>query len=475
MYFYNENFIISTLNIESKDIENCEIIVIDNTVHFKVTLKNTHPTCPICGGDTQVKDYHLKTYHHLPVTTLSCDIDWNRRRFVCKDCGRSFSEHNPFGLERYHYTYAVLSEILLDLSNVNITFEYIAKKRNISKTIVQLYFDSFVIVPRISLPEYLGIDEIRSDMAKYGGKYLCVFVDNKNRCLNEILPNRSKNTLVKHFESIPLQERERVKFVTMDMWDTYREVSKRFLPNARICADNFHVVKNLTDGFSRIRIDLMNSAPKDSAKYYLLKKWHWLLESDINLDNQPKYNGYFKQKLNYRELYDMLLDINPALTLAYQLKEEYRRFNRNATISHAEETLNKIIPDFEGADLYCYRDFVGILHNWKQEIINSFYRDENDRKQSNALAENINGQIRTIINAANGYSNFDRFRARCLYCLNKSIFYALSDSVKSYKREGKSRGKYNKNKPVLTNDHSYEDLLNQDTKSDLEDDDDNED
>ena len=74
------------------------------------------------------------------------------------------------------------------------TYKDIAHKYHVSNTIIQVYADSFIRAPRLTLPENLGIDEISSSMAKYGGSYLCVFVDNNNRTLNETL-SMSSNTL----------------------------------------------------------------------------------------------------------------------------------------------------------------------------------------------------------------------------------------------------------------------------------------
>ena len=76
-------------------------------------------------------------------------------------------------------------------------------------------------------------------MAKYGGSYLCVFVDNNHRTLNEILPNRSKVTLSKHFEMIPQSERDKVKYVTIDMWEPYRDVCKKYLRHCEIAVTLF--------------------------------------------------------------------------------------------------------------------------------------------------------------------------------------------------------------------------------------------
>lgn len=96
----------------------------------------------------------------------------------------------------------------------------VADLNHISITQVQRYFDSFVNIPRIRLPESIGIDEIHSKMAKRADSaFLCVMVDNVNRSLFEILPSRSKRELQRYFDRISLEERNSVHFVTIDMWE----------------------------------------------------------------------------------------------------------------------------------------------------------------------------------------------------------------------------------------------------------------
>jgi transposase len=457
-----DNTIMISLNLTPDKIQSLQASLVDNVMHIYITLTNSHPECELCAcsDSVVVLNYTDRTYHHLDMFGYPTLIHWHRRRFRCKDCGKTFSEPNPFGPESYRMTYAVLDRIVNALHNPNKTFRDIANDFHVSESLIQLYADSFIRAPRLHLPENLGIDEIHSDMAKYGGSYLCVFVDNKNRCLNEILPNRSKRTLSRHFDSIPQSERDKVKFVTMDMWEPYKDICIKYFRNCEIAVDPFHVVKHLSDGFSRLRIDIMNQMPKDSAAYYLLKSWHKLLESDYNLDNNPKYNSFFRMKMNYRDLYNMLLELNPDLSLAYQLKEMYRDFNRNARDYDCEARFNQILEVFTEANLPCYSEFVNLLQNWKQEILNSFKRPYDDMKQSNALAENINKRLRILIHVANGYSNFDRFRARALFCFNPYVTYSLTQKLSSNKRKGKLRGNYN----IHTNS------VFEDTAADYEDD-----
>ena len=210
------------------------------------------------------------------------------------------------------------------------------------------------------------------------------------------------------------------------MWEPYRDVCKKYLRHCEIAVDPFHVIKHLTECFTRIRVGIMKQCVYDSPCYYLLKIWHKLLETDsFDLDNEPRYNSKFPQKMNYRDLYNMLLEISPDLKLAYELKELYRDFNKHCSFEEASMKLDYLIELFEHSKLDCYKEFISLLKHWKPEIINSFRRPYDDRRQSKALAENINQNLRLLIEVSNEYTNLERFRARALYCLNDKLILLL--------------------------------------------------
>lgn len=175
--------------------------------------------------------------------------------------------------------------------------------------------------------------------------------------------------------------------------------------------------------------DSFLTIPSDA--YYLLKTWHDLIEKDVFLDNKPVYNERFKRKLNKRQLQEMILDLNENLTLGYRLKEMYLYFNSKATSKDCEEWFDSIYEAFLEADLPEYREFINMLSNWRTEILNSFIRPYNEHKLSNALTENMNGRIKAYLHISKGVSNFKRFRKRMIFALNPSVFYTITDQLKS--------------------------------------------
>lgn len=444
----DSEYIISTiLNVDKENVELFDISFSEDKkiIYIHIQLERSIYHCPYCGSKVNILNYTTRNYKHLDIFDKESFIVWKRRRYKCKECHKTFSEDNPFGPNNLHVTYAVLQSIMDDLSHL-LTIKYIADKNHVSQTVVETYLDSFLSFPRIKLPKNLGMDEIHSGMAKYGGAYLGILIDNDNNNLIDILPNRSKPTLIRYLDKIPKEELDSVEYVTMDMWEPYRDVALKYFKNALIAVDPFHVIKHLDKGFNDLRIKIMNEKPYGSNHYYLLKKWNWLLiKQDIKLDNEPKYNKHFKSKLNYRDIYNMLIKIDDDLTKAYNLKEDFHAYIKYADTSNDEEWFDILYKDFKEANLECYKEFTEMIYRWKDFIINSFIRTgPANKKLTNATTEHMNGEINNLIRISNGLDNFDRFRIRAIYMFNNEISYTLRLTLSTNKRKGNKRGPYKK-------------------------------
>ena len=95
--------------------------------------------------------------------------------------------------------------------------------------------------------------------------------------------------------------------------------------------------------------------------------------------------------------------------------------NSNTTITAAEK-FDNIRQSFADSGIDEYDEFVTLLGNWKQEIINSFATVAN-RRINNSYIESKNAQVEHLISNAKGFSNFERTRNRIMYCLNKNDTY----------------------------------------------------
>ncbi len=112
-----------------------------------------------------------------------------------------------------------------------------------------------------------------------------------------------------------------------------------------------------------------------------------------------------------------MLSIDSELRKGYELLNEYRNFNSCATIENAAEWLDELIIKYHNSPLEEYYKAYKLLKNWRQEIINSFNRI-NGYIISNGGMERANRDIKTIVRSSYGFSNFERFRNRIMYCKN---------------------------------------------------------
>lgn len=443
----NTDFITRTLNISEDDVEGLNVSFKDDVVTYDITLKRREMSCPLCGGNM------IGHGHNRPKPIKSSNIRehkniilYRSNRYLCKECGHTLTQDNPFTFSKFSTSFQLMRSVLTYLGNLNYTLDMISKELRISNTQVNNYLDSFITIPKLELPEWLGIDEIHNPELSYkNSSYLCVLVDGNQRCIYDVLGSRSKDYLSNHFSVLTIEERSKVKYVTIDLWSPYKEIALKYFPNCIVAVDPYHYVSHLCDGFDRLRINLMNQCVYGSNAYYLLKKWNWLLTTDdVNLDNDRVYNNRFKCKLNRRDIFDMIIDNFPILANAYYLKEEFRKFVKESDYDNAVKNYDNYVNNFKESEIYEYNEFTNILVNWKEEILNSFLKPYDDHKLSNALTESINGKLGNYLSISHGIVNFTRFRKRILYALNPKIYYSLTSVLSSDKHNGRKRGTYNK-------------------------------
>lgn len=438
-----KNFILNLFNVNADSVEHFSSINVDDSVLCTIRFKKEETFCPLCNTRMVCNGFTNKPINHQFLADRKISLLYQARRYRCTNCGHSQYERNPITLKGFLTSIHTMDQIMRDLRDPRLNYTMIAKRNNTSVTHVIHYFDSFVVIPRLPLPVNMGIDEIHSHMAKRrDASYLGVIIDNDSFNLVDILPSRNKTDLNNFFQRYSKEERLKVKYFTMDMWESYRDIAHSWLPNAVVAVDPFHVIEHLNKCFSQVRIRIMKKYEYGSASYYLLKKWNILLMSDnINLDGDKRYNHVFKCELNYRDILNMILELNEELALAYQLKEMYRRFNSNADLTNASQQLDTIISAFQRSNIKEYEEFTNLLIHWKHEITNSFIvSDVTNQKLSNAKTERMNGLIRTNITISNGLTNFKRFRARMLYCFNDCLYYALTNKLVSMKRDFIKKG-----------------------------------
>jgi len=419
-------------NIDTDSIDEIYNPTDNNHIIVLKLIKQTNICCPHCGlvGKFKLRGSVTQFIKHSSANENNLIIKLKRRVYLC-ECGKTFREENPFTSSKRKTTLQKDFKILTALKDINKSFSDVAKEFDVSTQTVINIFDAKVDIKRQTLTQVLSVDEVYSKHCGYH-KFCFVLYSPQLDKLLDILPSRNKQDLIDYFARIPIEEKKRVMYFSIDLYAIYRDVAKICLPDALICADHFHVIKNLNDLFNSARIRIMKNYEhlkyRNDSWYWLYKKyWRKLLKS-------PEKLGYEKFKvsksgmfLSERQIVDYMLSIDKDLKDAYELLNEYKVFNSCATIDNAAEWLDELIIKFHNSNLKEFYNAYRLLKNWRQEIINSF-NTINGFKISNGGIERANRDIKTIIRHSFGFTNFERFRNKVMYSKNEDA------SILSYRK-----------------------------------------
>ena len=405
------------VDLKAKEIEELKTIDTKSGIrHYYVTLVNQGIICKNCGKFTaKVKDYRIREIKH----SKDILIKYKARRIVCPICNKSEIESNPFLSKNQKISDYAIQNILKELKKYNSTFSECAKDLGISTNKVIEVFDGYVQMPRLKFREVLCVDEFYFSRHS-SSKYAFIIVA-RNGDVIDVLPSRKKTYLLTYFKNIPLEERLKVKYVNMDMYDIYRYVVHLRFKNAIIAVDPFHSTKLITDAANKIRCKFLHRYEnnKESDEYYLLKNYKKFFKrtKDDPHGDKIRRNDHFKRKLSNNELIAKIEAIDPELQYAVFFITYFRQINQmygKHTREEIEKELNEFIDICYLSNLSHFIRVANTLTDWKEEILNSFISYKG-RRLSNSIAENRNNYVKKLLNVSNGYQNFKRCRNRIMY------------------------------------------------------------
>ena len=409
-------------NINEEDLCVLDEFEKKNTLYIEVKTENRGCICKRCGTyHTSVKEYVLKKITHSIFHNKSCTILYHHRRFLCPKCGRTSMEDNPFCSENNHISDRTIDNILKFLKRYNNPFRAAAEYFDVAVSEVIALFDKYCQMRRLPLKKAICLDEVYFSR-KRKKKYVLIILSFASGDILNVLKDRDKRTIASYLRSIDLDERNKVEYAAIDMNDSYREVLPRYLHNATIIADPFHVVSRVGKALDDVRKRVMRryEGNKKSDGYYLLKYRDEIFFKE-ELSNEAVYNGHFKTHLSEFQLMRMIKALDKELEKAYDLYQVYLSYNHTdyEDINKALSDLESYIRDCKLSDIEEFIALASTLSLWKTEIVNSFCKIDGVRVTNGPL-EGRNSMIKKILKIANGYSNFERFRNRLMYSLNKN-------------------------------------------------------
>ena len=382
---------------------------------YEVEQRKDERTCPYCHSEhTIIKDHYFAEINCSETDQIKDILRIRKVRFKCKNCGKTFSPEIR-GIERYSKTSAQTVEMITYDFKKLLTFAQIAEKYGITKSrVLQIFDEKVTFVPRRKMPMVLCVDEIRFK-GEINQNYCCVLYDFEKRNIVDIIKNRQLPYLEEYFTSIPLKERENVRYFISDMYDGYRTVRNRYFKKAIHIVDLFHVISQLTNAVNRIRTNAMKTVSYGSLKYNFMKT-HWKLFLCRKEDIPDRF--YTSRKNGVQYYYDDLvfecIKTNRDLLDAYNCLQDLYHYNQKDTFTKALEFIDFMSKRMIDSPNEILQSVGYTYDKWSVEIANGLARNQNNTRYTNGIAESINNHLKTIIKTSYGYHNFERFRKRAM-------------------------------------------------------------
>lgn len=366
----------------------------EDLVQLWIELPVKEHICPCCKCVTsRVHDYYERSFNHVKIGVTPIKIYYNRRRYLCTNCGKRFPETNSFIEKFYRHSNAVVNKVFDELKDIR-SFSQIGKDNNMSSGNVTRLMCKFMPIfhQTTRLPEAIGIDEFRGNSG--GNKFQVVITDLKTHKVIDVISNRSEDALRHFFKNIT--NAKDVKLVTMDLSSFFKKIVQDTFPNAKIIADTFHFVRLMHWALDNIRKSAQKGLPKDMRLYFKHSK------SVLHKRIQELDVDAFKQLCN-------MLDYDENLRWAYSIIQNLFELTDEKDPDMKVSLFKEFMTYASNCNLPEFNKHLDTYFKWHKYIVNSFYTD-----YSNGITEGLNTKIKTLKRISFGFRSFKNFRLRIL-------------------------------------------------------------
>lgn len=364
---------------------------------FHCDYKKESSICPNCLEETKkINQKAVHKFRDLKISEREVYLHIKVPQFHCASCNRYYFNNPDWVVKGKSYTKRQ-AKWIFEMSKKQSFTEVGALVNMNHKTVERLYYsmaeEDINLSERYANVRKMGIDELSHRKGKKD--YVCVLTDLERGIQLDVLPNRKKETLITHFQSIGEDFCNQIEVVSCDIWKTYINVAKECFPNCEVVIDRFHVVKALNDVLDTQRKTLRRENKNEDC----FKRLKWRL-----------FKRHEKCDDTTKELLKEAFDKSWLLEELYELR---KTFNAMFDIASNQKALKKSIHSWiqhaKKLDYEPLNKFITTLKNWREPIA-AFA----NQHISNAVTEGLNNYLRYFKRISFGLPNFHNMRLRIL-------------------------------------------------------------
>jgi transposase len=243
----------------------------------------------------------------------------------------------------------------------------------------------------------VGIDEKSFGR---GQDYVSLMTDLGGQRVLEVVEERSLESTLKLWESLPRKQRRRVEAVAMDMNHEGAAAVKQAAPQAVIVYDKFHVSKHLNEAVDKVRKEEHRRLLEQGDESLTGTKYLWLQGACPDGD----------RALSFSELCAR----NLKTARAWCHKETFVEFWAQPDAAAGLAFFNRWFGAARRSKLEPIKKTALTLKNHLLGLLNYFLHPI-----TNAMSEGFNSKIQAIKADARGFRRFENYRYRILFHCGK--------------------------------------------------------
>jgi transposase len=372
----------------------------DPTVVIAVRLRRGVPArCSRCGAAVAGEGHERRErrWRTLPLLGGPCFLQATVRRVYCPCTGAAHTEAVPWArpgarvtrtLERAVGTLSRHTDTTTAAEHFALAWRTVTaiEARLASEHLTPARFDGLIA---------LGVDEISH---RRGQQYLTIVTDLLVGDVVWIGKGRSEATLASFFEELGPQRCARLRAVVCDLHQPFHKAVRRYVPQAALAFDRFHLVKLLNEALDELR--RTEFARLEQPQRTWLKGTRWALLKDPSWLTPRQEQSL--QALARR---------NQRLYRGYLLKEQFREAWRWHDVPGTRRRLQHWLALAMRSRLRPIVRFARTVRAHLPGILQAV-----ELGLSTGPAEGINNKIKTILKRAYGFLHDESFIRRIYFC-----------------------------------------------------------
>jgi len=353
------------------------------------------PKCPQCGSThLHSKGPYERRVRHLPAFKVESEVVVQTRRYRCVDCNRHFVPSLP-GIRPCHRFSEPYREWIYQQHEDGICASRLAWRERISAPTVSRIYGAYTERKakerqRQSCPQILGIDE---HSLHRNGTFVTTFCDLRRHKVFDVVEGRSAREMVGFLKR--LKGRHKVRVICIDLSNAYRDLVRKWFPNAILVADRFHVVRIAMHHFTELARE-RTGIRYDRAFLRLFRT----RPDRLTARQKERLEELFRRHPILRPFYEKMCSICDLLNRKGQSRKACR-FHARALLEH--------ISDLKAHDYPQLHTLAKTLASWAEPIA-AMWRF----RKSNSITEGFHRKMKLIQRRAYGFRNFNNYRLRVI-------------------------------------------------------------